>query len=214
MAHSHGIPVLVDGAQAAPHLKVDVQDARRRFLCPSPATRCTARPASACSMASGAARSDAAVSGRRRHDPLGHVREDDLQRLPYKFEAGTPQYRGRHRPRRGARLRRRTRHRKHRRATSTICSNTRPPRSRASPGLKIIGTAQRKGRRDFVHPRRHSPARYRDDSRPGRHRDSHRPSLCAAGDAALRRRFHRARFVRAVQHASRKSTRWSAASKR
>ena len=26
MAHEHGVPVLVDGAQAAPHLKVDVQD--------------------------------------------------------------------------------------------------------------------------------------------------------------------------------------------
>ena len=26
IAHSHGVPVLIDGAQAAPHLKIDVQD--------------------------------------------------------------------------------------------------------------------------------------------------------------------------------------------
>ena len=26
-AHSQGVPVLVDGAQAVPHIKVDVQDA-------------------------------------------------------------------------------------------------------------------------------------------------------------------------------------------
>ena len=26
MAHEHGIPVLVDGAQSAPHMMIDVQD--------------------------------------------------------------------------------------------------------------------------------------------------------------------------------------------
>jgi cysteine desulfurase / selenocysteine lyase len=41
-----------------------------------------------------AARGHAAVPGRRRHDQLRHLRKDDLQRLPYKFEAGTPDIAG------------------------------------------------------------------------------------------------------------------------
>jgi len=32
IAHSHGIPVLVDGAQSAPHLKIDVQDIDADFF--------------------------------------------------------------------------------------------------------------------------------------------------------------------------------------
>ena len=47
----------------------------------SPATRLTARPASACSRRKTAiARGDAALPGRRRHDPQRHVREDDCSR--------------------------------------------------------------------------------------------------------------------------------------
>ena len=42
-----------------------------------------------------AARGDAAVSGRRRHDPLGHAsRRRSTTSLPYKFEAGTPNIAG------------------------------------------------------------------------------------------------------------------------
>ena len=42
-----------------------------------------------------AARGDAAVSGRRRHDQLGHVRADAATTpLPHKFEAGTPHIAG------------------------------------------------------------------------------------------------------------------------
>ena len=43
LAHARGIPVLVDGAQAAPHLQVDVQDLDCDFLC-SPATSCLGQP--------------------------------------------------------------------------------------------------------------------------------------------------------------------------
>ena len=47
----------------------------------SPATRPMARPASACSMRKqGDPRRDAAVPGRRRHDPQRHLREDDRSR--------------------------------------------------------------------------------------------------------------------------------------
>ena len=50
MAHARGIPVLVDGAQGAVHLPVDVQDLDWTSM-PSPATSSMARPASACSTA-------------------------------------------------------------------------------------------------------------------------------------------------------------------
>ena len=50
IAHAHGIPVLVDGAQGAVHADVDVQDIDCDST-PLPATSSTARPASACSTA-------------------------------------------------------------------------------------------------------------------------------------------------------------------
>lgn len=90
LAHRHNIPVLVDGAQAAPHLRVDVQDIGCDFY---------------------------AFSGHKLYAPMGigvlYGREELLNRmppyqgggemiekvsfekttyneLPYKFEAGTP----------------------------------------------------------------------------------------------------------------------------
>jgi len=92
VAHEHGIPVLVDGAQSAPHMKVDVQDLDCDFL---------------------------AFSGHKMYGPTGigvlYGKEEWLEklppyqgggemidkvswekttfeRLPFKFEAGTPDY--------------------------------------------------------------------------------------------------------------------------
>ena len=92
MAHERGIPVLVDGAQSAPHFKVDVQDMDCDFF---------------------------AFSGHKMYGPTGigvlYGKEDWLdrlppyqgggemidkvtwekttfERLPFKFEAGTPDY--------------------------------------------------------------------------------------------------------------------------
>jgi len=92
IAHSHGVPVLVDGAQSAPHFKVDVQDLDCDFF---------------------------AFSGHKIYGPTGigvlYGKEEWLDRippymgggemiktvsfehttfnqLPYKFEAGTPDY--------------------------------------------------------------------------------------------------------------------------
>ena len=53
-----------------------------------------------------AARRDAAVAGRRGHDPLRLVREDDVQRAAVQVRSGHAEHRRRRRPRRGARLRR------------------------------------------------------------------------------------------------------------
>ena len=47
MAHARNIPVLVDGAQAAPHMKVDVQELDCDFYA-FPATRFMVPPASVC----------------------------------------------------------------------------------------------------------------------------------------------------------------------
>jgi cysteine desulfurase/selenocysteine lyase len=75
-ARARGVPVLLDGAQAVPHMPVDVRALDCDFYC-SPATRCAAPPASACCMrARPRAREHAAVAGRRRHDP----RRDLLER--------------------------------------------------------------------------------------------------------------------------------------
>ena len=91
-AHEHGIPVLIDAAQSAPHLKLDVQDLDCDFL---------------------------AFSGHKMYGPTGigvlYGKEEWLdrlppyqgggemidrvswekttfERLPFKFEAGTPDY--------------------------------------------------------------------------------------------------------------------------
>ena len=93
-AHAHGVPVLVDGAQAVPHIKVDVQDMDADFF---------------------------AFSGHKIYGPTGvgvlYGKEEWLDRLPpyqgggemiqhvsferttfnelpFKFEAGTPDYIG------------------------------------------------------------------------------------------------------------------------
>ena len=92
LAHEHGIPVLVDAAQSAPHMKIDVQDLDCDFL---------------------------AFSGHKMYGPTGigvlYGKEEWLdrlppyqgggemidkvtwekttfERLPFKFEAGTPDY--------------------------------------------------------------------------------------------------------------------------
>ena len=94
IAHQHGVPVLVDGAQSAPHMKIDVQDIGFDFF---------------------------AFSGHKIYGPTGvgvlYGKEDLLDKLPpyqgggemiqnvsfekttfnelpYKFEAGTPDYVG------------------------------------------------------------------------------------------------------------------------
>ena len=92
MAHEHGIPVLVDGAQSAPHMMIDVQDLDCDFF---------------------------AFSGHKMYGPTGigvlYGKEEWLEklppyqgggemidkvtwekttfeRLPFKFEAGTPDF--------------------------------------------------------------------------------------------------------------------------
>ena len=76
-AHAHGVPVLIDGAQSVPHMKVDVQDLDADFF---------------------------AFSGHKIYGPTGvgggemiqsvSFEKTTFNELPFKFEAGTPDYIG------------------------------------------------------------------------------------------------------------------------
>lgn len=91
-AHNHGVPVLVDGAQAIPHIKVDVQDMDADFYVFS--SHKMYGP------------SGVGVLYGKRHllkamppyqgggEMIGHVSFDNttFAELPFKFEAGTPDF--------------------------------------------------------------------------------------------------------------------------
>lgn len=93
-AHSHGVPVLVDGAQAAPHLRVDVRDLDADFY---------ALSAHKMYGPTGVG----VLYGKRRlleqmnpyqggGEMIGHVawNKTTFADLPFKFEAGTPDFVG------------------------------------------------------------------------------------------------------------------------
>ena len=71
IAHRYGVPVLIDGAQAAPHMKIDVQDIDADFYC---------------------------FSSHKMYGPagIGNVtfEKTTFAELPFKFEAGTPDFVG------------------------------------------------------------------------------------------------------------------------
>ena len=194
--------MLVDGAQAVAHMPVDVQALDCDFYAFS--GHKVFGPTGIGVLYGKAALLDAhaAVSGRRRHDQLGHLRADD------------------------ATTRCRTSSRRARRTspapsalaaaleyvwtpsvstgsqrTSTICSPTAPAALAGMPGLRLTGTAAREGRHPGVRPRRRAPARHRHDSRPRGRGDPHRSSLLPAADGPPRRAGDRARVARALQHA-------------
>jgi cysteine desulfurase/selenocysteine lyase len=81
-AHAAGAVVLVDGAQAAPHLAIDVQDLDCDFYVLSSHKMFGPTGTGVLYGRKAAARGDAAVSRRRRHDRDGHLREDALQPDP------------------------------------------------------------------------------------------------------------------------------------
>lgn len=91
-AHAHGVPVLVDGAQAAPHIRVDVQDLDCDFYVFS-----SHKMYGPCGVG--------VLYGKRRlleamppyqggGEMIGHVSFSGttFAELPYKFEAGTPDF--------------------------------------------------------------------------------------------------------------------------
>ena len=78
MAHQRNVPVLVDGAQAAPHMKIDVQALDADFYTFSGHKVFGPTGIGILYGKSALLECHASVSGRRRHDPVGHLREDDV----------------------------------------------------------------------------------------------------------------------------------------
>ena len=76
LAHARGVPVLIDGAQAVPHLPVDVQELDCDFYAFSGHKIYGPTGIGVLYGRARAARAHAALPGRRRHDPVGHLRED------------------------------------------------------------------------------------------------------------------------------------------
>ena len=100
-AHEAGALVLIDGAQAVPHVPVDVQAHRRRLLRVQRPQDARADRVGRAVGAARAARGDAAVHGRRRHDPRGPPPPVRVERHPVEVRGGHAGHRGRDRARRG-----------------------------------------------------------------------------------------------------------------
>ena len=198
-AHGHGVPVLVDGAQAAPHLKLDVRDLDCDFY---------------------------AITGHKMFGPTGigvlygkaplleamqpfkgggdmilsvTFEKTTYNHIPHKFEAGTPPIAeaiGL-----GAAMEyvkaighagiAAHEHALLAYATELLGGHPRRAADRDGEGEGLGALLLR---------RRRPPARRRHAAQPGGRRGPHRASLRAAADAALRRPRHRAGVVRVLQH--------------
>ena len=211
-AHERGVPVLVDGAQAAPHLDVDVQDLDCDFYAFSGHKMCG--PTGIGILYGKAALLEKMQPFKGGGDMILSVtfEKTTYNTIPHKFEAGHAADRG------GDRARRRGRLPDRRSACDAIAahetelldyataageshaaacaSSARPRRKAAVLSFAVEG----------VHPHDVGTLLNR-----GRRRDPHRPPLRAAGDAALQG----AGDVRAPRSRSTtrwpKSTRWSPA---
>ena len=198
-AHKFGVPVLVDGAQAVPHIRVDVQDLDADFY---------------------------TFSGHKMFAPTGsgvlYGKREWLEKMnpyqgggsmirtvtfekttyapiPEKFEAGTPSIA----PAIGLGA-----------AIDYLNSidldaafahehellEYATEKLSAIEGVKIIGTGKGKSVGNFVHHRRRSPARHRHNSRPGRNRHPCRTSLCPTRDGFLQSPRHRSYESGFLQH--------------
>ena len=92
IAHRHGIPVLVDGAQAAPHLKIDVRDLDADFYVLSPHKMYG--PTGVGVLYGKKALLERMNPYQGGGEMIGHVSWEGTTyaELPFKFEAGTPDY--------------------------------------------------------------------------------------------------------------------------
>ena len=90
IAHRHGVPVLVDGAQAAPHLQVDVQDLDCDFYCFSAHKMCG--PTGIGILYGKAEQLEKMQPYQGGGDMILSVtfEKTTYNAIPYKFEAGTP----------------------------------------------------------------------------------------------------------------------------
>ena len=94
IAHKYGVPVLIDGAQAAPHTKIDVQDLDADFYCFS--SHKMYGPAGIGVLYGKEKRLDRMVPYQGGGEMIGNVtfEKTTFAELPFKFEAGTPDFVG------------------------------------------------------------------------------------------------------------------------
>ena len=202
IAHSHGVPVLVDGAQAVPHLKVDVQDLDCDFYVFS--GHKIYGPTGIGVLYGKRALLEAMPPYQGGGDMISSVTFEKTMynKLPYKFEAGTPDIAG------AIGLGAAIDYVNHL-GIENIAAHEHDllvyatEALSAIPDVRLIGTAAEKAAvlsfvMEGIHP--HDIGTILDQRR---HCDSHRTPLRAAGDAALRHSGDGARFVRALQHARR-----------
>ena len=92
IAHKHGVPVLIDGAQAAPHLKIDVQDLNADFYALS--SHKMYGPTGVGVLYGKKALLEKLPPYQGGGEMIGHVSWETttFAELPFKFEAGTPDY--------------------------------------------------------------------------------------------------------------------------
>ena len=94
IAHRYGVPVLIDGAQAAPHMKIDVQDLDADFYCfSSHKMYC---PAGIGVLYGKEKMLSRMVPYQGGGEMIGNVtfEKTTFAELPFKFEAGTPDFVG------------------------------------------------------------------------------------------------------------------------
>ena len=94
IAHKYGVPVLIDGAQAAPHTKIDVQDLDADFYCFS--SHKMYGPAGIGVLYGKEKRLSRMVPYQGGGEMIGNVtfEKTTFAELPFKFEAGTPDFVG------------------------------------------------------------------------------------------------------------------------
>ena len=94
IAHHYGVPVLIDGAQAAPHMKIDVQDLDADFYCFS--SHKMYGPAGIGVLYGKEKMLNRMVPYQGGGEMIGNVtfEKTTFAELPFKFEAGTPDFVG------------------------------------------------------------------------------------------------------------------------
>ena len=209
-AHKRGIPVLVDGAQAVPHMPVDVQALDGDFYAFS--GHKLFGPTGIGVLYGKLALLEAMPPYQGGGDMISSVtfKKTTYNVVPNKFEAGTPNIAGRGGPRRGDRLPRR----------SLDFARCQAPRRRAARvrhgGADLASrhphrrNRKAENERLIVRDGQRAPARHRHHPGPGGRRDPHRAPLHAAADGADGRAGHRARLAGAVQYEAKRLTRWFA----
>ena len=203
LAHARGVPVLVDGAQAVPHLRGRRAGSGLRLLCllgPQ-----DVRPDRHRHSLRQGALLETMQPFKGGGDMILSVtfEKTTYNTIPHKFEAGTPPIAAaiglgaavdylsaigmdRHR---GARARTAAPMRRERLASCPACASSARPRDKAAVLSFTV---------EGVHP--HDVGTLLNEEGD---RGAHRPPLRATGDAALRRAGDRARLVRFLQHAGR-----------